>query len=123
MAMKKYESVAAYFEDLNLLQASRLQELRELIKEIAPEAEESISYGMPSYTYFGQLVFIGAFAKHFSFFPGKYMDTYLEELADYKLGKGTLQIRYDQAIPKDTIRKIILDKMKANELKKKSKGK
>jgi uncharacterized protein YdhG (YjbR/CyaY superfamily) len=127
MAMKKYVSVADYFDDLNETQKKALIKLRELIISVAKDAEETISYGMPAYFYHGQLVFYGAFKNHYSFFPGGIVEQYKEQLKDFKISKGTLQIGYKQEAPLGIIEQIIRDRIRQNEekalAKKKSKDK
>lgn len=125
--MEHCESVDDYFSKLNPHQREALEALRSLILTTVKDVEETISYGMPAYKYKGQLVYFGAFKNHYSFFPGGVVEQYKDQLADYKISKGTLQIGYNQDAPLEVIEKIIIDKMRENEaktlIKKSSKGK
>lgn len=112
------ESVPDKFRDA-------LEHIRQLVKSIAPEAEECISYSMPSFRYKGMLVHFAAFEKHCSFFPGGIVDRYKDELKDFKTSKGTIQFTPEKPIPDALLTKIIGMRMLENEekeaLKKKKK--
>lgn len=121
--MEHFESVDDYFARLNPQQRDALEALRILVLTTVGGVEETISYGMPAYKYKGALVYYGAFKKHYSFFPGGVVEQYQEQLKDFKISKGTLQISYKQAPPLDIIEKIIIDRVKQNEEKALAKGK
>ncbi len=93
-----------------------LHKLRTLIKEIAPDAEESMAYGMPAYkTHKKPLVYFAAYKKHIGFYatPSGHA-TFHEELSKYKQGKGSVQFPLDQAIPYDLIARIVKFRVKEN---------
>lgn len=115
--MEHYESVDHYFSKLNPQQREALEALRELVLSSVEGVEETISYGMPAYKFKGVLVYYGAFKKHYSFFPGGVVERYAEQLKDYKISKGTLQIAYKQKAPLKVITQIIKDRIKENEEK------
>lgn len=96
-----------------------LEEVRQVIKETAPEAEEVISYGMPAFKYHGALVYFGAFKNHCSFFSGNatLMAKMYPELKAFKTSKGTLQFTPENPLPADLIKKIVLERMMENEEK------
>lgn len=98
-----------------------LDELRELIRNVVPEAEEGLWYSVPFYKYYGELVGFDTFTKHISLGYGKGVvsDEQKKKLEDkgYKLGVGTLQIKFDQKIPTAEVKKIIKTKAKLNEQK------
>lgn len=85
-----------------------LNKLRSVIKEAAPGAEEKISYQMPAYFLRGPLVYFSTFRHHIGFFPtadGK--EAFLQELSQYKGGKGTVQFPLDKPIPYELVAKIV----------------
>jgi uncharacterized protein YdhG (YjbR/CyaY superfamily) len=96
-----------------------LNQLRSLIRELAPLAEESISYGMPGYKYHGPLVYFGGFKNHCSFFPGSAatIEHFAKQLSPYKVSKGTIQFAIEQPIPIALIKKMVLHRVKQNEEK------
>lgn len=100
-----------------------LQELRAAIKTAAPEAQETISYQMPTFTLKGHyLVYFGAYKKHIGFYPVPVGKTdFDEQMSVYQTGKGTLQFPLDRPIPFDLVSKIV--KFRAQETSEKSETK
>jgi uncharacterized protein YdhG (YjbR/CyaY superfamily) len=85
-----------------------LNELRAFIKAEVPEATEKISYGMPTFFLFGNLVHFAAFKDHYSLFPAPSgIEQFIDELRDYRTGKGTLSFPFDKPIPWELIRKVV----------------
>jgi len=94
-----------------------LQTLRETIKEVVPQAQEKISYNMPTFTLNGTtLLIFAAWKKHTSLYPfTKAMEASLKEASPYKTsGKGTIQFPLDQPLPLPLIRKIVQLRVKEN---------
>lgn len=88
----------------------RLEKIRHTIKSTVPEAEERISYNMPSFRFHGNLVYYGAFKNHIGFYPASrtVFDKFKDELRNYKQsGKGTIQFPHDKPLPLDLIKKIV----------------
>jgi uncharacterized protein YdhG (YjbR/CyaY superfamily) len=97
-----------------------LEELRRVIKETAPEAEEAISWGMPTFRLHGNLVHFAGYKHHIGFYPGSSaIDAFREELPPYKHSKGTLQFPIDKPVPFDLVRKIVRYRVKENSEKQK----
>jgi len=63
----------------------KLQKLRATIGKAAPEAQETIKYGMPTFTLNGNLVFFSAYKTHIGFYPR--MNAFKNELSAYEGGK------------------------------------
>ena len=92
-----------------------LEQIRALIHEIAPEAEEAMSYGMPTFKLKGNLVHFAAYKKHIGFYPTPTgIEQFAEKLAPYASGKGSAQFPLDQPIPYDLIREITLFRVQEN---------
>ncbi len=92
-----------------------LRELRSAIKESAPEAEETISYGMPTFKLNGNLVHFAAYEKHIGFYPTpSAILAFKEELSIYKQSKGAVQFPIDGPIPLDIVREIVRFRIKEN---------
>ena len=86
-----------------------LKRIRHLVLKYAPEAEESITYGMPAYKTNGKpLVYFAAFKNHIGLYatPSGHA-AFEEELSVYKRGKGSVQFPLNKPIPYDLIRRII----------------
>jgi uncharacterized protein YdhG (YjbR/CyaY superfamily) len=86
-----------------------LKQIRMTIKEAAPDAEETISYNMPTFTLNSHyLVYFAAYKKHIGFYPAPVGNAEFEaDLLGYESGKGTVKFSLDQPIPFDLIRKIV----------------
>lgn len=114
--MKHALNVEEYILQFPSETQSILNELRELTKSAAPEAVESISYGMPAYKTFKKpLVYFAGYEKHIGLYatPSGHSE-FAEELSKYKQGKGSVQFPLDQPIPYDLIRRIVEFRVKEN---------
>src|SRR5687767_15425999 len=99
-----------------------LNELRQVIKEAAPEAEETINYQMPTFTLNGNLVHFAAFKNHIGFYPTPSgMEAFKKELAPYASAKGSAQFPLDKPLPLGLITKIVKFRVKENLSKVKAK--
>jgi uncharacterized protein YdhG (YjbR/CyaY superfamily) len=94
----------------------RLQEVRALIASQAPEATETISYGMPTFDLNGRhLVHFAAHTRHLGFYPvPSAMVAFKDELAPYRSGKGSAQFPFDEPLPTDLIRRIVAFRVEEN---------
>lgn len=103
-----------------------LEEMRAVIRQAAPAAEEVISYNMPAFKQHGVLVYFAGYDRHIGFYPtGSPVQVFKEELAAYKTSKGAIQFPLDKSIPEALVKKIVKfriaeDTEKANAKKKKS---
>jgi uncharacterized protein YdhG (YjbR/CyaY superfamily) len=105
------EYIKAYPESVQAI----LEKMRQTIRKAAPEAEEAISYRIPTFRLNGNLVHFAAFTDHISFFPTPSgLAAFKGELSPYKVSKGTLQFSLDKPIPYDLVRKITLFRRKEN---------
>ena len=86
-----------------------LEQIRGIIRSVAPDATETISYAIPTFDLNGKhLVHFAGFAKHVGFYPvPSGMAAFEEELKVYKRGKGSVQFPLDEPLPVDLIRRII----------------
>jgi uncharacterized protein YdhG (YjbR/CyaY superfamily) len=81
-----------------------------MIKAAAPEATETISYRIPAFRAHGRiLVWMGAFRDHCSLFPGSMalIEEHRDDLAGYRIAKGTIEFRPDQPLPAAVVEKIV----------------
>lgn len=101
-----------------------LNELRQTIREAAPEAEETVNYQMPTFTLHGNLVHFGAFKNHIGFYPTPTgIEAFKKELAPYQGAKGSVQFPMDQPLPLALIRRIVEYRVKENLERKQKKKK
>lgn len=101
-----------------------LEKIRATIREAAPNAQETISYGIPTFTLKGNLVHFAAYKKHIGFYPtSSGIQKFKDELSAYKMSKGTVQFPLDQPIPHDLIRRITAFRVTENLERAAAKGK
>lgn len=105
------EYIAMYPPDVQ----SVLEKIRTTIQEAAPDAEETISYGMPTFTRKGPLVYFGAFKKHIGFYPPVRDEALRREVAGYEGEKGSLRFPLDQPIPYALIARIVKARLREDE--------
>lgn len=111
------EYIAPFPEDVRQI----LNKIRKLIKELAPEATERISYAMPGFYLNGMLVWFAGHAKYIGFYPtGEGIEAFKDEIAGYKSSKGAVQFPLNQPIPYELIRKMVIFRIKENLKKRQS---
>ncbi|HRH23466.1 MAG TPA: DUF1801 domain-containing protein [Candidatus Magasanikbacteria bacterium] len=100
-----------------------LKKIRDIVRSGAPNAVESISYGMPAFKLNGKpLVYFGAYEKHIGFYPTPSgTANFKKELSQYKSGKGSAQFQLDQPMPFDLMQRIVEFRVKENNKLKKKK--
>ena len=109
-------NVEEYLQQFEGVCRDRLSQVRQIILKEAPDAVESISYGMPAYKTFGKpLVYFAGYAKHIGLYatPGGHV-AFEAELASYKQGKGSVQFPHNQPLPEDLIRRIVAFRTQEN---------
>ena len=110
--------IAGYPKDVQQL----LQKVRSTIKKAAPDAQETIKYGIPTFTLNGNLVHFGGYKQHIGFYPAPAgIEEFKKELAPYAGGKGTVKFPLDQPIPFGLITRIVKFRVKKNLEKAKAK--
>ena len=110
MGNKKFEfnTIDDYIATFPIDIQKKLQEMRATIKETAPDAEEKISYQMPTSFLKGNLVHFAAFKNHIGFYPVPTgIEKFKKELSAYKTSKGAVQFPLDKPLPLNLIRKIV----------------
>ena len=105
------EYIAGFPEDVQ----EKLQKIRMTIREAAPDAQEKISYQMPTFYLKGNLVHFAAFKNHIGFYPTPTgTEKFQKELSAYKVSKGTARFPLDKPIPFDLITEIVKFRVKEN---------
>ena len=116
------EYISMFPEDVRTI----LKNLRQTIRDAAPEAQETIKYQIPTFTLNGNLVHFAAFKNHIGFYPTPTgMEAFKDELSAYKGAKGSVQFPIDQPMPLSLIRRIVEYRVKEyseRKPKKKSSG-
>lgn len=103
-----YNTIDEYIASFSLGVQERLQQIRATIKSAAPDAQEKISYQMPTFYLHGNLVHFAAFKNHIGFYPTPSgIEAFQAELSTYKGAKGSVQFPLDQPLPLDLVRRIV----------------
>ena len=108
--MDKYipKTIDEYINTFSEEIQKKLIELRDIIREEIPEAQEKISWQMPTFYYLGNVVHFAGQKRHVGLHPGpNAIVAYKDELEGYKFSKGTIQFSYDKEIPQELIKKIV----------------
>lgn len=116
----EFKSVDGYIKSFPLEIQSVLDKIRKTISDNAPNAIESISYGIPAYKLNGKpLVYFAACKNHIGFYatPSGHSE-FVQELSGYKQGKGSVQFPIDK-VPYDLIKRIVFFRVKENQNKQK----
>jgi uncharacterized protein YdhG (YjbR/CyaY superfamily) len=114
------EYIAAFSPDVRTV----LERIRFTIHNAAPDAQETISYRIPTFTQGGVVVYFAAFRNHIGLYPPVSGDARLERaIAPYAGEKGNLKFPLHQPIPYDLIERIVKLRVKQNLAKAAAKGK
>lgn len=98
MRMKSYKNIDEYMDSFPGSVVEKLVKIRKLIKTIVPEAEEAISYGIPTFRLNGKnLVHFAAYENHIGFYPGaQAIEVFKKDIVKYNTGRGTIQFKLDK---------------------------
>lgn len=102
-------AVDEYIEQSPQQTRAALKRLRSVIRDVIPEAIETISYGIPTFDIAGRhVVHFGGFARHVGLYPTPSgMGEFSQELLPYVRGKGSVRFELDEPLPVDLIRRIV----------------
>lgn len=104
----KYMNVDEYINCFDGIVKEKLNEMRDIIKSVAIDAEEVISYNMPAYKLNKVLVYFAANKNHIGFYPTPAaIVQFKEDLNEYKTSKGAIQFQLDESLPIELIKKIV----------------
>jgi uncharacterized protein YdhG (YjbR/CyaY superfamily) len=121
MAFKRYtksdkmEKIDQYISGFPEEIQEILQRMREAIRQAAPEAEETISYGIPTFKLNGNLVHFAGYQNHIGFYPGTSgIQAFAKEFKGLKQAKGSVQFPLDKPIPYALIKRVVKFRVKEN---------
>jgi uncharacterized protein YdhG (YjbR/CyaY superfamily) len=119
MAPTKPNNINEYIAGFPAEVQAVLEQVRAAVRQVAPNAEEAISYAIPTFRLRNKnLVHFAAFKNHIGFYPTPTgSEAFKEELAGYKTGKGSVQFPLDQPMPLDLITRIVMFRLEALEAK------
>jgi len=103
----KPNSIQEYFSWFPPEIQAKLQQMREILRQAVPEAEEVISYHMPAFKTSEVLVYYAAARSHMGYYPtASGVINFKEELSGYVTSKGAIQFPYDEDLPVQLIGEI-----------------
>ena len=109
------KTIDDYLASIDDDKRAALEKLRKTIKNVAPKAEECISYQMPAFRIDGRvLLWFGAGANHCAFYPGGIVEQYKNELKSFETSKGTIRFQPEHPLPVTLIRKIVKARIAEN---------
>nr|WP_226673662.1 DUF1801 domain-containing protein [Rossellomorea aquimaris] len=120
--MESFTTVDEYISQFPVNVQERLQSLRKVIRETVPDAQEKISYQMPTFALHGNLVHFAAYKNHIGFYPTPSgINAFKDKMTEYKTSKATVQFPIDKPMPLELIQEIV--KFRVAENKEKSENK
>ena len=112
--MYDFSTIEEYIASYPLQTQIILNNIRQIIKRVAPDAIERISYKMPGYDLYGPLVYFAAYKNHIGLYPTESgVIKFKDEIKEYVNGKGSIRFSLNKPIPYDLIEKIV--KFRASE--------
>lgn len=101
------QTIDTYIAEQPLEVQPLLQQVRRVIHEALPSAQERISWRMPTFWQKHNIIHFAAFKNHLGLYPGPAaIEHFAEELEDYKTSKGAIQFPYEKKVPLELIAKI-----------------
>lgn len=123
MARSTAKTIDAYIARFPPDVQALLQKMRATIQKAAPDAEETVSYGIPAFKDNGIVVYFGAFANHIGFFPtASGRRNFALELSAYAGAKGSVRFPFETPLPVRLIAKIVKFRVMENRERKNGKG-
>jgi uncharacterized protein YdhG (YjbR/CyaY superfamily) len=110
---KKPASIDEYIRAAPKEAQAKLREMRDCIRAAAPDAQESLKWSMPAFSYHRILVTFAVFKRHIGFYPTpSAIKAFAKDLARFKTGEGSVQFPLDQPLPLSLIRKMTAFRVK-----------
>ena len=112
--MSKQE-IDDYLANIEEPKRATLKKLRQTIRDVLPEAEEVISYGMPGFRLNGRVIAgFAAFKNHLAYLPhsGSVLAELQDNLAGYTKTDGSLHFPIDKPLPKALVKKLIAARLR-----------
>jgi uncharacterized protein YdhG (YjbR/CyaY superfamily) len=120
--MKDYKNVDEYLKKTPEVYHKQLHEVRKIIQEVVPDAEESIAYGMPAYKWKGlPLFYFAAMKGHLGLYPTSEPITKLhKELKNFSTSKGCVRVPWNEKVPQGIIVKLLKERKREIEVLRKA---
>ncbi|MCB2222539.1 MAG: DUF1801 domain-containing protein [Actinobacteria bacterium] len=107
--------IDAYLAGLDEPKRSTLEALRSTLREVLPDAEEGLSYGVPAFRVDGvPIAGFAAFKAHLSYFPhsGAVVEELADDLGGYVTSKGALRFAVDEPLPRALVQRLVAARLR-----------
>jgi uncharacterized protein YdhG (YjbR/CyaY superfamily) len=110
----RFTDVGSYLDSFPKDTRKLLQEVRDTIRKAAPDAIQTINYGIPTFKFRGNLVHFAGFKNHIGFYPTPSgIEAFKKELSVYDGAKGSVKFPLNKPMPLELISRIV--KFRVNE--------
>lgn len=100
-------TIREYIDEQDAAVIPRLEEAYQTIANAIPDAEERISWGMPTFWKGRNIIHFAAAKKHLGLYPGAgAVEAFADRLVGYRTSKGTVQLPYDKPFPSELVADI-----------------
>ncbi len=112
---KQYPEIDAYLAAQPTDKREPLEKIRKIIRKALPEAEEAISYQMPSFKYHGMVAWYAPSKNHYAIYmPPKFLVQFKEQLAQYSQTKSAIHFDYNKPVPETLITEMVVAAAREN---------
>lgn len=112
---KQYPEIDAYLAAQSDRDRLPLEKIREIIRKALPEADEAISYQMPSFKYHGVIAWYAPSKNHYAIYiPPKFLVHFKEQLSAYSQTKSAIHFDYNKPIPEALITEMVVAAAREN---------
>jgi uncharacterized protein YdhG (YjbR/CyaY superfamily) len=114
----KFSNIDDYIASFPVETREILEQLRETIRKNAPEAMQTINYGIPTFTLKGNLVHFAAFKNHIGFYPTPSgIEAFKKDLSAYEVAKGSVKFPIEEPLPLALIGRMVKFRVEENKAK------
>lgn len=112
---KQYPEIDAYLAAQPTDKREPLEKIRGIMRKALPDAEEAISYQMPSFKLHGMIAWYAPSKNHYAIYmPPKYLVQFKEQLAQYSQTKSAIHFDYNKPVPEALITEMVLAAAREN---------
>lgn len=105
--MTQTMDIQDYISKFDVPRRANLEAIYEALKQVLFEAQERMSYGMPTFWQGRNIIHFAANKNHLGLYPGpEAIEAFQEELRAFKTSKGAIQFPWDQELPISLIQRI-----------------
>lgn len=116
MAKAGFATVEDYLASMPAHTRTVLEQVRSIVRQALPDAEETISYQIPAYKLNGvAVIYFAGWKEHFSLYPmgDQFAVAFPDAAPRYAISKGTIRFPIKDGVPVDLIRQIVAYRVRA----------